>query len=43
MSYPKIIVSKNPPGGGGGGGGAGEGEGFDAWPMDYICHSYLSD
>ena len=34
MSYPKTIISKNPPGGGGGGGG-GAGEGFDTWPMDY--------
>ena len=34
MSYPKIIVSKNPPGVGGGGGGGGEG--FDIWPMDYL-------
>ena len=31
LSYPKIIVSKNPRGGGGGGGG----EGFDTWLMDY--------
>ena len=30
LSYPKIIVSKNPPGGGAGG------EGFDTWPMDYL-------
>ena len=38
LSYPKIIVSKNPPGeGGGGGGGGGRGGGcggFDTWPMD---------
>ena len=27
LSYPKIIVSKNPREGGGGG--------FDTWPMDY--------
>ena len=52
LSYPKIIVSKNPPGRGGGvgggggevgevgGGGGGGEEGYDTWPMDSLFSTW---